>query len=163
MLHWFRRLLSRSYHLWGWRHTLLFATGFSFLAAFASGVMFTAWQWYGLLPQLKNAYTSYDFITTIAAYTVLFFILGLGVTLFYLFAMGWVVMWMGRTGHLIEMDYGRSCRLALVTGVPVLALVLVFGQMLGMSTGVAALLMVAHGLWLRGMQLPPPLPEQAGL
>lgn len=161
MIEWWRDLFSRSFHHWGWGQTLRFAVLFCLMASLVSGAMYTGWQWWQLVPALKTAFTSHDFLVTLATYTVLFFIFGLGATLFYLFAMGWVVLWMGRVGHIVEMDYARCCRVVLVSGLPLLVLVLVFGQMLNLSAAVAAMLMVGHALWIHSMELPPPLPADA--
>lgn len=147
-------VLRQALYEWGWLKSLCVLLLFSASAALLAALWFSIAGWQALPEADKAIFLASDFLFMLSAYAVLFLMLNTGASLLYVTLMGGFIHGMGRYGHMRTLSFPQAWKLALLSGMVPLAIVLVFGQVLQLSFGLALVLMLVHGLWLRTLDLP---------
>lgn len=147
-------LLARALHGWNGWTCLWVVLLFCAVAALAGASWYAAAGWLAVPEAEKAGFHAADFLFLLAAYGVLFLMLNIGATLAYVTVLGLALRAMGRYGLMTLLPFVKAWKLALLTGMVPLAVILVFGQVLQLPFGLALALMLVHGLWLRTIDLP---------
>jgi hypothetical protein len=146
-----QQFFSQALYNWnGWK-TAGFILGFSAVAAFVSALWFSLQGWWAMPQEAQHALPLREFTLVLTSYGVLFLLLNVLSVVFYVALMGWVVQWMGRLGYMPALPYLRACKLVLITGIFLLTIILVFGQIWNISFNLGILLMLVHAAWLRNI------------
>lgn len=149
------RFFKVAYHEWtGWK-MVRFVLKICLLASIISGIWYTLQRWLDLGATEAAAFGSAQFLQVAASYSALFFMINTACVVLYMVAMGWLVYVMSRFGCIQQMDFIKSCKLTLLTGIFLLLIMLMFAQMLGITLSAwgMMLLVLTHAAWLVNMDL----------
>ncbi|MCH2546901.1 MAG: hypothetical protein MK052_04730 [Alphaproteobacteria bacterium] len=144
----------RGIYQWGGVRVIGFIVLFSIITAFISALWYSANSWYAMLPEKQMTVDLEDFMVILTAYALIFTLLNIVSSFVYMIIMGCLAYWMGRMALMPVLEYARACKLVLISGVPLLTLVLVFGQTFRPSAVLIISVMVVHALWLCSTTLP---------